>query len=54
MVEEFIKCGENILIIFFIYEVIENFMNCLNENNLNNLNYIIFKFDYNLKRNNDF
>lgn len=54
MAEEFIKRGENILITSSTHEAIENFMNRLNENNLNNPNYIIFKFDYNSKRNNDF
>ncbi|WP_308507230.1 AAA domain-containing protein [Mesomycoplasma hyorhinis] len=54
MAEEFIKRGENILITSSTHEAIENFMDRLNENNLNNPNYIIFKFDYNSKRNNDF
>ncbi|WP_308507273.1 AAA domain-containing protein [Mesomycoplasma hyorhinis] len=54
MAEEFIKRDENILITSSTHEAIENFMDRLNENNLNNPNYIIFKFDYNSKRNNDF
>ncbi|WP_308700364.1 AAA domain-containing protein [Mesomycoplasma hyorhinis] len=54
MAEEFIKRDENILITSSTHEAIENFMDRLNENNLNNPNYIIFKFDYNSKRSNDF